>query len=94
MYDATNQENTSLTRTVSALPVVIGRDVGNNGQHMSGGLAAPICATYIGIAATTGANGASSSPASMLPFLSSLAAHRTDPRYLMRPLGTPASQLI
>ena len=57
MYDATNQENTSLTRTVSALPVVIGRDVGNDGQHMSGGLAAPICATYIGIAATTGANG-------------------------------------
>ena len=44
MYDATNQENTSLTRTVSALPVVIGRDVGNDEQHMSGGLAAPIYA--------------------------------------------------
>ena len=48
MYDATNQENTSLTRTVSALPVIIGRGVGNDGQHMSGGLAAPIYATSIG----------------------------------------------
>jgi len=73
MYDATNQENTSLTRTVSALPVIIGRGVGNDGQHMSGGLAAPIYATSISSAATIGANGASSSLASMFPFPSSLA---------------------
>jgi hypothetical protein len=73
MYDATNQENTSLTRTVSALSVVIGRGIGNDGQHMSGGLVAPIYATYISSAATTGANGALSSPAWILPFSSSLA---------------------
>jgi hypothetical protein len=42
MYDATNQENTSLTRTVLALLVIIGCGIGNDGQHMSGRLAVPM----------------------------------------------------
>jgi hypothetical protein len=92
MYDATNQENTSLTRTVSALPVVIGCGVsGNDGQHMSIGLAAPICATCMGSAATTGCERGVIESGVDASLSKRLGRHRTDPRYVLDAAARNAS---
>jgi hypothetical protein len=62
---------------------------GNDGQHMSIGLAAPICATCMGSAATTGCERGVIESGVDASLSKRLGRHRTDPRYLMPPLGMP-----